>query len=112
MIALLAAAAGAAARHAAVAGAVAGHDGSADVAGGGVAHVHVLAHGVGGVDGGDDAAVFDAVGVGREVAESRSRGGKTRVLRLKREFDFPLRGKIVALIAQDDKCVEEERWRR
>jgi len=51
----LAAAAGAAARHAAVAGAAAGHDGSAGGAAWGVAHVVHGLHGVGGVV---DAAVF------------------------------------------------------
>ena len=58
----LAAAAGGAAAHAAIAASVANHDGSAGMAAGGVAHVKVLPHGVGGVEDGacaEDAAVFD-----------------------------------------------------
>ena len=63
---LLGAATRAAAFHAAVAGAVAGHDGSAGAAGGGVTHVVHLLHGRGGVD---EAAV--------RWERSRSLGGAT-----------------------------------
>ena len=55
---VLGAAAGAAAGHASVTASVTNHDGAAGAAAGGVAHVHVFAHGFGDVDLSGDAAVF------------------------------------------------------
>ena len=55
----LAASAGAAAAHAAVTASVAGHDGAADVAAGGVAHVDQLFQGVGSVDVSGDGSARD-----------------------------------------------------
>ena len=69
---LSAAAACASATHASVAGAAAGHDGSACGAGGGVAHVDDVLHGVGGVV---DTAVFEGRDRGVEAAAGAQVGG-------------------------------------